>query len=64
MAIVFEHYDKVLSDVYSWIFGGFEIAIQRNAEFIIEHNLRPEGSAIAIDLGSGCGFQSIPLAKA
>ena len=64
MATVIEHYDKVLSDVYSWIFGGFEIAIQRNAEFIIKHNLRPEGSGIAVDLGSGCGFQSIPLAKA
>ena len=64
MATVIEHYDKVLSDVYSWMFGGFEIAIQRNAEFIIKHNLSPEGSGIAIDLGSGCGFQSIPLAKA
>ena len=64
MATVGEHYDKVLSDVYSWMFGGFEIAIQRNTEFIIKHNLRPEGSGIAIDLGSGCGFQSIPLAKA
>ena len=64
MATVMEHYDKVLSDVYSWMFGGFETAIQRNAEFIIKHNLRPEGSGIAIDLGSGCGFQSIPLAKA
>ena len=64
MATVGEHYDKVLSDVYSWMFGGFEIAIQRNAEFVIKHNLSPEGSGIAIDLGSGCGFQSIPLAKA
>ena len=64
MATVSEHYDKVLSDVYSWMFGGFEIGIQHNAEFIIKHNLSPEGSGIAIDLGSGCGFQSIPLAKA
>lgn len=64
MASVAEHYDKVLSDVYSWMLGGFETAIQRNAEFIDEHNLRPEGSGIAIDLGAGCGFQSIPLAKA
>jgi 2-polyprenyl-3-methyl-5-hydroxy-6-metoxy-1,4-benzoquinol methylase len=64
MATVIEHYDKVLSDVYSWMFGGFEIAIQRNTEFIIKHNLSPKGSGIAIDLGAGCGFQSIPLAKA
>jgi len=64
MATVKEHYDKVLSDVYSWMSGGFDVAIQRNTEFIIKHNLRPEGSGNAIDLGSGCGFQSIPLAKA
>jgi len=64
MATVVEHYDKVLSDVYSWMSGGFETAIQHNTEFLIEHDLSPEGSGIAIDLGSGCGFQSIPLAKA
>jgi 2-polyprenyl-3-methyl-5-hydroxy-6-metoxy-1,4-benzoquinol methylase len=63
MATVAEHYDTVLSDIYSWMFGGFEIAIQRNTEFIDKHNLKPEGSGIAIDLGAGCGFQSIPLAK-
>ena len=34
MATVIKHYDKALLDVYSWIFGGFEIAIKRNAEFI------------------------------
>ena len=64
MATVAEHYDKVLSDVYSWMFGGFETGLQRNAEFMIKHGLTPEGSGRAIDLGSGCGFQSIPLAKA
>jgi 2-polyprenyl-3-methyl-5-hydroxy-6-metoxy-1,4-benzoquinol methylase len=64
MATVGEHYDKVLSDVYSWMLGGFENAIQRNVEFINKHKLTPHGSGIAIDLGSGCGFQSISLAKA
>jgi precorrin-6B methylase 2 len=64
MATVSEHYDKVLSDVYSWMAGGFETAIQRNVEFLIEHNLKPTGPGIAVDLGSGCGFQSIPLARA
>jgi len=64
MATVKEHYDKVLSDVYSWMFGGSEPAFQRNTEFLIKHGLSPEGSGRAIDLGSGCGFQSIPLAKA
>jgi 2-polyprenyl-3-methyl-5-hydroxy-6-metoxy-1,4-benzoquinol methylase len=64
MATARDHYDKVLSDVYSWMAGGFDIAVQRNAEFFIEHSLSPGGSGIAVDLGSGCGFQSIPLARA
>jgi SAM-dependent methyltransferase len=64
MATVSEHYDKVLSDVYSWMFGGFEAGIQRNCVFLNKHNLNSKGSGIAIDLGAGCGFQSIPLAKA
>jgi len=63
MATVEEHYDEVLSDVYSWMFGGFESGIQRNIEFITKHHLTPRASGIAIDLGAGCGFQSIPLAK-
>ncbi len=64
MAPVSEHYDKVLSDVYSWMLGGFENAIQRNTEFFQNHGFAPKGSGIAIDLGAGCGFQSIPLAQA
>ncbi|MCV6637140.1 class I SAM-dependent methyltransferase [Candidatus Albibeggiatoa sp. nov. NOAA] len=64
MATVKEHYSEVLSDVYSWMFGGFEVGIQRNIEFINKHKLTPKSSGIAVDLGAGCGFQSIPLAKA
>ncbi|MGD2054722.1 MAG: class I SAM-dependent methyltransferase [Gammaproteobacteria bacterium] len=63
MATVKKHYDEVLSDVYSWMFGGFENGIQRNMEFINAHQLIPKGSGVAIDLGAGCGFQSIPLAQ-
>jgi hypothetical protein len=64
MATVSEHYDNVLSDVYSWLYGGFETAIQRNRDFFSKHHMTPKGSGIAIDLGAGCGFQSIPLAEA
>ena len=64
MATVKQHYNEVLSDVYSWMFGGFENEIQRNTEFIKKHKLTPQGSGIVIDLGAGCGFQSIPLARA
>ncbi len=38
MATVKEHYDKVLSDVYSWMFGGFESANQRTTEFLNKHS--------------------------
>lgn len=64
MASVAEHYEKLLADVYCWMFGGFEAGFQRNTEFFNTLRLKPEGSGIAIDLGAGCGFQSIPLAKA
>ena len=63
MATVKEHYDHLLSDVYSWMFGGFESGIERNINFFKEHKIRPVRSGVAIDLGAGCGFQSIPLAK-
>ena len=64
MATVEEHYNEVLSDVYSWMFGGFESGIERNVEFFSKHQLKPKGSGVAVDLGAGCGFQSIPLARA
>jgi hypothetical protein len=63
MPTVEQHYDQVLSDVYSWMSGGFDAAIARNAEFFAELGIAPRGSRVAIDLGSGCGFQAIPLAN-
>ncbi len=64
MATVKDHYAEVLSEVYSWMHGGFESGIQRNVAFFNKHKLTPKGSWIAVDLGAGCGFQSIPLARA
>lgn len=64
MATAKEHYDKVLSDVYIWMLGGFKAAIKRNTDFFRKHDIRPTSSGVAIDLGAGCGFQSIPLAQA
>ncbi|MCP3942311.1 MAG: class I SAM-dependent methyltransferase [Desulfobacteraceae bacterium] len=64
MATVKEHYGKVLSDVYSWIYGGLESGVRRNVEFINKYQLIPKGSGVAVDLGAGCGFYSIPLAQA
>lgn len=64
MATVKEHYDQVLSDYYSWMLGGFDSAIKRNIDFFQKHQITPCRSGRAIDLGAGCGFQSIPLAQA
>lgn len=63
MPTVEQHYDQVLSDVYAWMQGGFDAALARNVEFFAKRGITPAGSRIAIDLGAGCGFQSIPLAK-
>jgi hypothetical protein len=63
MPSVEQHYDEVLADVYSWMQGGFDAAIARNTEFFAKRGIAPSGSRLAIDLGAGCGFQAIPLAK-
>jgi SAM-dependent methyltransferase len=63
VATVEQHYDRVLSDVYSWMAGGFGAALARNADFFAAHGIAPRGGGVALDLGAGCGFQSIPLAR-
>ena len=63
MATVKQHYAEVLAEVYSWMLGGFDRALEKNTEFFKKHNVIPEKSQVAIDMGAGCGFQSIPLAK-
>jgi SAM-dependent methyltransferase len=63
VASVEQHYDEVLADVYSWMYGGFESAVARYTDFFTTRGLTPHGSGRAVDLGAGCGFQSIPLAR-
>lgn len=63
MATVKQHYAEVLADVYSWMSGGFAAASAKNLNFFHQHNINPIGSGVAVDLGAGCGFQSIPLAQ-
>lgn len=62
MATVKEHYDNVLAEFYSWLYGGYTAGIQANSDFFKRHGIIPSGSAVAVDLGAGSGFQSIPLA--
>ena len=64
MSTVKEHYENVLSEVYVWMFDGFDNALKKNTDFFKIYKISPTRSGVAIDLGAGCGFQSIPLAKA
>ncbi len=63
MTDVTEHYEKHLARYYSWIFGDFNETVEANRDFFIANKLSPVKSEIAIDLGSGPGFQSIALAQ-
>ncbi len=58
-----EHYERLLADIYTWMSGGFDNSLARNRAFFDNHQITPSLSKIAIDLGAGCGFQSIPLAE-
>ena len=64
MTDVKAHYDNLLAPYYAWIFGGVEQKLEENRNFFHDHGITPRGSGRAVDLGAGCGFQSIPLAEA
>jgi SAM-dependent methyltransferase len=57
-----EHYENLLADHYSWLFGGLVPKTEENLKFFEAHGIRPSTNRIAVDLGCGSGFQSIPLA--
>ncbi len=58
-----EHYENHLANYYSWIIGDFNAKANETQRFFQSHDIKPVSSKIAIDLGAGCGLQSIPLAK-
>lgn len=64
MASVKEHYDNLLAPFYSWICGGSELKFEENRKFFQSYGIRPALSGVAVDLGAGSGFQSIPLSEA
>ena len=63
MPTMAEHYENLLADHYTWLFGGLRAKIDENRQFFEANNLKPKGSGLALDLGAGSGFQSIPLAQ-
>lgn len=58
------HYDRLLGPVYTWMAGGFEAAAARNRQQLAALGLPGWPRGLAIDLGCGSGFQSVPLAEA
>lgn len=63
MADAKEHYESLLAPYYTWMAGGNDFKLNEYREFFKNLNLSPSGSGIAVDLGSGCGFQAVPLAE-
>jgi SAM-dependent methyltransferase len=64
MADVADHYQRLLADCYSWMFGDFEERVERERAFLDRHGLRaPSPRAVALDLGAGSGHQSVALAR-
>ena len=64
MATVREHYDEVLSQHYSRMFGEFEAKVAEQQVLLERLGITPrQGGGLAVDLGCGSGFQSIALAR-
>ena len=63
MASVKEHYDNLLAEHYSWMFGDHATKVVENTRFFERLRIRSGMSGKALDLGCGSGFQSIALAK-
>ncbi|MBP7902118.1 MAG: class I SAM-dependent methyltransferase [Spirochaetes bacterium] len=59
---VSSHYENHLAAYYTRISGGFDNKCKDQAAFFEKYKIYPSSSGIAIDLGSGSGFQSVPLA--
>jgi SAM-dependent methyltransferase len=60
---VLEHYENLLAERYTWMAGGMESKIAESQAFFEAQGLTPKGNRLAVDLGSGPGFQSIALAR-
>jgi SAM-dependent methyltransferase len=58
-----EHYDQHLGAIYSWMAGDENAALKRNRSLFRQMALDAAAKGLAIDLGCGTGFQSIPLAE-
>lgn len=56
------HYNRLLAEHYSWMFGDYTKLVEENIYFFKRHQIIPRTNSMAIDLGCGSGFQSVALA--
>jgi SAM-dependent methyltransferase len=67
MSTVSEHYEQLLSEHYTWMFGTpFEERVNEQKDFLVRTMGTLKGTAeasLAVDLGCGPGFQTIALAQ-
>ena len=63
MSLIQNHYENLLAEHYIWLFGGMEANLARFTKFFESNEVRAAKSGVALDLGAGPGFQSIPLAR-
>src|SRR6516165_6232565 len=64
MTTVREHYDALLAEHYSRMFGDFEAKVAEQRALLERLGVTaPRPGALAVDLGCGSGFQSIALAR-
>ena len=63
MSRVVEHYETLLAERYTWMAGGMDSKLAESHAFFETQGLTPKGNRVAVDLGSGPGFQSITLAR-
>jgi ubiquinone/menaquinone biosynthesis C-methylase UbiE len=61
MSTVKEHYDALLSKVYSWMLGNFDERMQQQRQFFEQAGLTPSQNGVAIDVGCGNGIQTMAL---
>lgn len=63
MTNVAHHYEQLLAEHYTWMFGSFEEQVAEQQVLFKRWGIRAQGVKTALDLGCGSGFQSIALAN-